>query len=355
MIVITALNIVVVIMAYLARVEKHQFMLAWAFALMAIVLGIRYGYGNDFYEYQYFFYHEAMMEDNSEHMELGWLFLNRFFRPLGFPAFVFLLTCIEHFMLYDLIKRHVPSDYYWLTVFIYVFNSDYMLIGLSMMRQFLVQLIGLYAVEFAIKRKFIPFLILVFIGFMIHKIALLILPLFLLSYIKRIRWWMIALLIFLTFYVIKNMGTIIDVVSSMLLESDVKYAESYLSEQVLVEEHSLGMRYIYHYVIYSIVCICNFKHLNSNDRVFAWMVFMGLFFLPFQYIFPMAIRTSWMYTIAELLVFPILLSKERIPAFKYGFPILLVFFTIWLDYRSIFLSEIYGDYYREYKTVFSIL
>ena len=166
---------------------------------------------------------------------------------------------------------------------------------------------------------------------------------------------MIALLIFLTFYVIKNMGTIIDVVSSMLLESDVKYAESYLSEQVLVEEHSLGMRYIYHYVIYSIVCICNFKHLNSNDRVFAWMVFMGLFFLPFQYIFPMAIRTSWMYTIAELLVFPILLSKERIPAFKYGFPILLVFFTIWLDYRSIFLSEIYGDYYREYKTVFSIL
>ena len=353
MFVITTLNAIVVLLAYFARLENLRCLLACAFVLLSLVLGIRYGYGNDYFNYYDVYQNSFGKWDESQ--ELGWFFLNRLFHPVGFEGMVFFLTFIEHIMLYDLIRRHIPHDYYWLAVFIYVFNSDYMLIGLSMMRQFLVQIIGLYAVEFAVKKRIFPFLLLVLIGIMIHKIALLILPLYFLSFIKDSKWWMLTIAMVLLGVIALNMNLIIELSVEAFQETEFKYADSYLNENVLSEEHTLGMRYIYHYVIYIIVFIRNFKYISSNDRVFAWMVVWGLFFLPFAYIFPMATRTSWIYTIAEILVYPVLLSKERVPVIKYGIPSLLVFFTLWLDYRSIFLSDIYSKYFSEFRTVFSII
>ena len=92
MVVITTLNIVVVLMAYLARIEKHRYLLAWAFILLAFVLGIRYGYGNDFFAYKYMFDHGYPDAGYADDVEPGWFFINKLFRPFGFSAFVFILN-----------------------------------------------------------------------------------------------------------------------------------------------------------------------------------------------------------------------------------------------------------------------
>ena len=353
MLVVTGLNIIVVSMAYFARIEKYRYLLGWAFALLAIVLGIRYGYGNDYFSYKYLFDKGIPEQGFIEDVEPGWLLLYYLFKPFGYFALIFFLTCIEHIMLYDLIRRYVPAQYYWIAVFIYVFNPDYMLIGLSMMRQFLVQLIGLYAVGFAVKKQIVPFLALIILAFFIHKVAILLLPLFFLPYIRPLKWWMFIVVFAALYVVINSMSAIIEFSIESIQETGMKYADSYLNEDVLSDNNSLGIRYIYHYFIYLLIFVLNVNKLDSFDKSYSWMVVIGVFFLPFAQLFPMAIRTSWIYTIAEIISLPLLFSKERIPIIKYGILFIFVLITLWIDYRSFWWSEIYGRYYENYYTIFS--
>ena len=342
-------------MSYLARFEKHRYLLAWAFILLISVLGIRYGYGNDFYNYKYIF--DNPLDEEAQNVEPGWFLLNKLFRPFGFSTFVFFLTVIEQLMLYDIIRRYVPPQYFWFAVFLYVFNPNYMLMGLSMMRQFLVMLIGLYALEQATKRNFLRFLLLVAVGFTIHKVAVLLLPLYFLPIISTwiaTKWW-ISVVVLVGFYlVIQNMSGIIEQLSMLIMESGTKYASSYLNNSVLQDDNKLGLKYIIHYVVYFIVLIRNLKYLNSQHQIFAVDVLLGLFIIPFTVIFPMALRTSWMYTVAEIISFPLLIKQERIPIIKYGMLMIMIAITLLFEYRGLFNSEIYADHFRTFQTIFSI-
>jgi hypothetical protein len=353
MIFITTLNIVVILMAYLARFENHRYLLAWAFVLLALVLGIRYGYGNDFFAYKYMFDHGYPEDGFRDDVEPGWYILNKLFKPFGFSSFVFFLTAIEHVMLYDLIRRYVPPQYYWMAVFIYVFNPNYMLIGLSMMRQFLVQVIGLYAVGFAIKKQILPFIVIIMMGFFIHKVALLLLPLFFLPYIKTAKWWLFLVVFVALYVVIQNMSAIIETMFEGIQETGMKYADDYLNEEIINGNNTLDKKYIFHYFIFMFLFVSNVNKLESIEKSYSWMVVIGVFFLPFALLFPMALRTSWIYTIAEIISLPLLFSKERIQIVKYGFIIMFVLITLWIDYRAIFLSDIYGPYFENYHTIFS--
>lgn len=351
MVVITLLNIVVVIMAHLARFEKHRYLLAWAFVLLAFVLGVRYGYGNDYFSYKYMFETGTPEQGFIEDVEPGWRLLNNLFKPFGFSSMVFFLTCLEHLMLYDLIRRYVPPTYFWFAVFIYVFYGSYMLIGLSMMRQFLVQIIGLYTMEFAIKRKIIPFFLLFLLAFTIHKVALLLLPLYLLPYLKTIRWWMLMIILLVLFFVLNRMEFLIDQLIMLIQGANMKYADSYLSDDILGGSHTWEKKVLSPFVIYFISFVRNMKFLNKAEMSFSWMVVLGLFIVPFQHMFPMAFRAVWVYSFAEILMLPLLISKERIPLLRYSL-LFLYMASIILQYISFFSSETFGPQYIEFKTIF---
>lgn len=360
MVVITLLNIIVVFMAYLAKDEKHGYLLAWAFVLLSCVLGIRYGYGNDYYEYQYFFYNEDMMEGNSEHMEQGWLFLNRLFRPFGFTTFVFFLTSIEHLMLYDLIRRYVSPQYYWLALFIYLFNPYFMLIGLSMMRQFFVQMLGFYALEFVYKRKFIQFAVLIMVCISIHKIGLLLIPLAFFPLVSKISYGKGTMFFFLVigvlsfFFLITRIDSIIESLGEIFVESDMRYGDSYLNANVLREEQRLSPKMLLRYAIYILLLVRNYNYLSDSDagRYFSIVVTFGALFIPFAAISPMAMRVSWIYSMVVIIALPILLQKEKLLIIR--IIVVLVFVLIlFREFENHFISEIYGKYYMNYHTIFS--
>lgn len=352
MLVITALNIVVVIMAYLARFDKHRYLLAWAFVLLALVLGVRYGYGNDYFSYKLFFDKGHTETVDADDIEPGWRLINYIFKPFGFASMVFFLTGLEHFLLYVLIRRHVPPNYYWLAVFLYVFNPYYMLVGLSMMRQFLVQIIGLYVLEMAIQKKIVFFLMLVIVGFLIHKVALLLLIFLILPYISLPKWWAYLGVFVAIVLIVNNLMPIVEQTITLFQGTGMDYANNYLNEQVLGEEHKLGLKTIFHYVFFMIVFIRNLKYVDERQRPFAWVVILGIMILPFQTVFPMASRTSWIYTIGEILGIPLLLCKERIPILKYGLTSLFLLNMLLFEYRSFWSSEVYGAYYRNFTTLF---
>ena len=359
MVVITLLNILVVLMAYLSRDEKHRYLLAWAFAILIMVLGIRYGYGNDFFSYKYMFEHGYPEEGDAENVELGWRFLNQIFKPLGFSSMVFFLTVVEHLMLYDIIRRYTPPNYYWLALFIYLFNPYFMLIGLSMMRQFLVQILGFYAMEYAYKRKLIIFVLIVLICISVHKVGFLLFPLYLFPYLSKVSTkYMLLLTILPTIIAIVLMYVKMDLIIERLIElfgeSGMKYGESYLNSTVLSEEYRVNPKMVFRYVLYFVLLIKNYNFLpNSNaSKLFAIEVTLGVLFIPFASISPMAIRVSWIYSMVVIIAMPFLMGHER--SLNIRRVVMLVFSILLLrDYYNHFFSDIWGAQYLNFYTIFS--
>lgn len=351
MLVVTAINIIVVSMAYYARIDKYRYLLGWAFALLGIIFGLRYGYGNDYFSYKYIFDHGYPERGLAENVEPGWYLFNKLFQPFGYSTMVFVLTCIEQFLIYKLIRRHVPPQWYWFAVFIYVFYWFYMLIGLSMMRQFLVEIIGLYAMEFAIKKRMIPFLFLVLVGFTIHKAAILIFPFYFLPYLKTPRWWFSFIVFVVIFLVLNRMEMIIEQIIVLIQGTGTKYADSYLYDEQLEEEYKMGLKTILPFIIYFIFFVRNIRYLSYDNKAYSWQIVFGLFFVPFGLISPWAFRVVWIFSIAEILILPLLIYNERIPLLKYSL-LMLYIVSILLQYMAFFSSETYGPSYNNFKTIF---
>lgn len=351
MITITILNVIVVLLAYLAKSKNYHYLLALAFILLTVILGVRYNYGNDYQSYNYFFNTGYPWSGDTDDIEIGWGIINRLFKPLGFPFFVFTLTALEHFILYDLIRRHVPRQYYWLAVFLYVFNPYYMLLGLSMMRQFLVQIIGLYAIDKLSQKKIIFFIILILLGSLIHKVSFLLLPLFIIPFLKIPKWWMWVILPIGLYFVMMNMWTILEHSAVFIQDSGMKYADSYLNYNEIGNKSALGLKTILHYVIILFILFRNLSKVDVSGSSFSWMIIPGVFVISFAVIFPFALRISWIYTFSEILCVPILLAKEKNYILKYSLIVILCMTILFFEYRSFWGSEVYGEFYRCFRTI----
>lgn len=357
MIPITLLNILVVFFAFMAQDKRFRPMLKLAFIVLAIVLGIRYGYGNDYFGYYEIYTNSFFKWD--ERQEYGWYILNNIAHPIGFMGLVFVLSCFEHYILYDIISRYIPPKWYWLAVFLYVFSPMYMLVGCSMMRQFLATLLGFYAVEFAAKRKWLYFFSLIAISVLIHKIAILLMPIGLLSLMKfdfSNTWIWLSIVLFILLYILyTNIDRILGDLAAVMLDAGSEYASNYLDEKTLEEsDNGVGVKMILHYMIYIVLLFRNVGFLRKTESIFSMEVVLGCLILPFYAVMPMAIRTSWIYTTAEVLSIPMLLQNEHLSYIKYGALVLLIVITLH-DYMLFWNSAVYGEYFREFKTIFTAL
>ena len=355
MILVTALNIIVVIMAYQARFPNYRYLLACAFLLLALVLGIRYGYGNDYMSYKYFFDHGFPDVGADEDVETGWYLLNKLFKPFGFPALVFFLTFVEHLMIYDIIRKNVDPEWYWLSVFIYVFNPYYMLVGLSMMRQFFVQVLGLYAVSYLVRERYLTYVVIVLFASLFHKVSFLLLFLLFVPYVIRITkssWGIIVLLIaiFVSYLAVWKLAQFL---FPLIAELSGSYASKYLNSFILSDEYKIGLKTIVCYVIYVYILLRNINNLDDCDKYYPVEVLFALFILPFALIFPMASRISWIFSFAEIISLPILFKKDNYMLVKPFICLVLIIGIQLLSYREFFYSEVYGEHFMYYKTILS--
>lgn len=355
MIIVTTLNIIVVVMAYLARCEKQRDMLLWAFILLSLIYGIRYCYGSDYMEYYKVF--EQSFSIRNEDQEYGWHLLNCLFHPVGFYGLVFFLTCSENYIIYVIIRRYVPKEWFWFAVFIYVFNIGYLFIGLSMMRQFLAMCIGLYSFKFIEKRELFPFLLLCSLATSFHVISVLLFPLYLTPYINKLFSNKIAtvlLLIGLYFLYVHMAEVVLNFVIGMK-ENDLSYANtSYVSVEELSEEKNVRVIHLIRIVVYIVFFVRNFRDLNKSQQMYSTIVLLGFMIIPFAVYMKMVLRASWIYTFAEIVAFPYLLNQEKKRLLK--FPLVFVYMVFILyEYFEIFTSPIYGASYIHFRTIFETL
>lgn len=357
MLIVSLVNIIAVLLAYLSRYPKYRYGFIGAVVLLICFYGIRYDYGNDYMGYfrdfvSYNLYDVVEYSTDSKDIERGWLLLNRLFAPLGFPTLVFFLTIIQFGTIYWLIKKYVDNKYRYLVLLVYLFSPGLMLTMLSMMRQALAMNIVLWAVPAILRKRFWLSLLLIYLAAQFHQTAymMLVLPftVFLMNLNKKMY---IGVMIGL-FVVLFFSGSFLSAQINFFVETYFDKFE-YYTNQNNVQKLGSGLGFLLN-IVFFLTFLFGDRHERLERSWFVKMLVISYIFIPLSFVIPLIVRVGYYFQIIGIVgLIPILLvcRKNVITYVIFG----LYMFVVLYAYVVFFYSDVWTDKYMEYKTIFSVL
>lgn len=349
-----------VLLAYLNGKGLLKHGLEMSFVLLTVFLAIRYDWGNDYPGYLAMFkdynnmnlglFDLSSLRNISRNNEYGWTFLNVLFKPFGFFAMVIVITIFEQFILYRFIKKYVPVKLYWLSVFLYVFGASYMLIGSSMMRQYLAMTFYLIAIDFIYSKKFIPFVLIILLASTIHSSVLVTLPTYLFCYInvkfsKRtifilcflsVVWFFLATIIFKELFL-------------NLISLDVFKGYERYSNNPGEYEYTIG---VYVRFIIFFISLFNLHKLSPRIRLFALLNFINFLLFPLFSFSILVSRIACYFGLLSVVIYPCLVQSIKRTDYKWFLIIVLLLINI-KGFYSFFFQDVWHDSFFVYKSIFS--
>ncbi len=364
------ISIIIGFSAFLLAVLYDRKVLDWgllaSLAVLTIFCAIRWNWGNDMPSYANFF--ESVGSENikfwqlnkilnldiygyERSSEVGWTILNILCQPIGFFGLTIVTSVFEGIVVYWFINKYVPRGYTALSVFLYAFNPYLMVLGCSMMRQWFAICIVLIAVSFLEKKKFVKFVLIVYLASLFHTSAL-------------------FCLIFYLFYKVRNKSLnihnayILFILAMLWLYVSGRYLSSILQFLFSINVFEIYQGYIkstidssgiglgaFMNLIVIFICLLSIRKAKAEIKLFTWIYSGSLIVQPFVIIAPMTGRIVFYFDILAISVIPncfILIKK----------PILKKFVLFWLFvwnlylYYNFFNSKVWQVYYMEYHSMF---
>jgi len=353
MITVAIFNSIVVFYAYLARHKRTEFWLKVSFVLILLFLAFRYDYGNDYYGYLKKFQEINQVRsidlfDKDFRFEPGWIFLCRLFKPLGFFAMTAILALFNCFIYYRFIKKNVQPDYYWLAVFIYVFNPYFMLLHSSAMRQSVAISLFLYSTDYINKKKPICYFLCISLASVFHSSALVLLPIYLLCLFNFKMYKFTTVILFILYVVFFVYG-------KSILPYINLYINNYSPQYKIYESGGnieTGFGLIFSSVF--LVIILNFAKYQKNlNSILFNLVILSYLLLPLSVLLIMFDRIRMYFDPITIAVFPVILSNMQNNICKKIFMSTILLFTLFVLYYGFFNSNVYGKTFGTYQSVFS--
>lgn len=324
-----------------------------SFILIFLFLAFRYDFGNDYDTYLNLFQQFSCLEDYdfnnpfSLFYEPGWVILNFLFQSLGFFSlniFLALLSCIVY---YKFVKNYVHRSLYWLAVFIYVFTPAFLLLQSSAMRQSVGVMIFIFSIDYLVKKRFFPYLLLILLASLFHYSAIFLIFVYPLVYFnKKIQIFSGIYLIFtysLLFLFSKNLAPIF---KDLLLNVNDKY--SAYTDQGSVNS---GFGFIY-FTFLLVILLFNDKNHTKEIGLISKISILSFFIIPFGLIIEMSGRFALYLSPTLVVIYPNLVFNFKAMYVKNLFIIILIIFTLY-QFFSFFYSNTYFPYFFEYQTIFS--
>ncbi len=315
--------------------------------LLSICYGIRYDYGNDYWNY-YLAFLECSGGFDPEIGEPGWVLINVACQPIGFMGMIFLLTAVEYYIVYKHIKIYVPQKYWWIAVFIFTFTFNFQLLGCSMMRQFFAMTILFYSIKYITQKNIIKFLIVILIACSIHKTAIIFLPIIIFGYWRpNIRSWIWVYSCVAAFCV--------------LIIISIKYIEYFQIAAVIFDDEKFN-RYLmgdegsYSFtIIFDILWLillmrtCPIKKAQSIVCIISILSYI---LLPFTFVVVILLRLMLYFSIYFIFSFPNMLYQIKDKTIRYG---ILSIYSLLMIRRSMtgMTGETYGEFYDTFQTILS--
>lgn len=352
------IGIITIMLAYLSRYKGFKYGLELAFLVLTSFVAIRYNWGNDYSGYLEDFHISNSYSVRSDayintHAELGWIFLNRLFKPIGFFGFTIVITIFEYFVIYRLVKQYVPKDWYWLSLFVFIFNADFMLITSSMMRQFLAMTVVLVAIDFIIKKKWYISLLLIYIASLFHTSALIFLPLSFIGFINYRLSLMSVIILFGSYMFLYFFSEVLfeNTLLKLLQFDQLKRYQGYVSYEPL-NNGGTGMGVIF-FTILLFILLLNQKNQSPAIRLVFILYFLSYYFYTFGTIAPLIGRLGYYFSILQIVAFPCLFKTMKKNIWYYA----LLAGIIIINIKGFFVffdpADIWRRWFYNYQTIFS--
>lgn len=346
------LGIFSVLFAYLARYKNTRWGLKVSFTLIFLFLALRYNFGNDYQTYLDAFIAIQQYNDINvfflmlQQFEPGWIFLNWLFRPLGFFAMTAVIASLNCIVYYRFIKKHLPVQYYWLGVFIYIFSPVLMLVHASGMRQSIAIMLFIFSLDYLYKKDAIRYFLCIGLASLFHLSALVMLPVYLVGLFN----WKInkatGIIIFSIFMILYFFGPLIAPHVEQITDYFPKYAGRHETA-----EFGTGLGTVY--LSGLLILILYFERLQNRQTSLVFkMAIISIMLLPLNLINELSHRLAMYFAIGTIIVYPTILRNLKNPPIKIIYLTTLIFFAIY-KFFQLFYSETDKDYYAIYQTIFS--
>lgn len=169
-----AVFLITIILSFVLKNKGKQIQTI-PFLILFLFAALRYMYGNDYANYYHI--HRSVQQGAVSPFD-EFLFTKLYEWIPNFFVLTGLISLLFLYMVYRLMKDNLTGRGMFVGLVIFLINPYLFLMNLSSLRQCLAMLCFMAAVEFGIKRRFLPYALLVLTGMMFHKSAILLLPIY---------------------------------------------------------------------------------------------------------------------------------------------------------------------------------
>lgn len=355
-----AVFILTVALSYILR-NKGKQLQAMPFFVLFLFAGLRYMYGNDYSNY-YYIHNSVQQGANSPFDEF--LFTKLYELTPNFFLLIALTSFFFLFVVYRLMKNHLSGAGMFVGLTIFLINPYLFLMNLSALRQCLAMLCFIGGVHFGIRRKFLPYVLMVLLGTMFHKSAILLLPIYFILGEKPFK----NRYVFLIFAALFVLLWFVDIKAVSRVVAAWFNDRNYLAHLENGDGNSLrataltGISFIY--------VLANMPKLKGKDLAYAKLYLLGLILGILAYRMSMLTRIQMYFDIFSIIVIPTIMAKVRaegpiVVRFenkqetvwkiinRYALPVLI--FTVYvLRYYSFFTNPMWKSF-GSYQTIFSVM
>lgn len=367
MLAVTFFNILAFLLTLLDSNKALKGGMKYGFILVTIIAAIRYDYGTDYMSYLKDFnrvgaYSISYIWENQEQLQysdavfkdLGSVILFRIFNPFGFFFFAALISSLQGFIYYQFIKENVRRNYYWLAIFLYLFQFEFYLLPMSMIRQGFSIALFVWSWHFIRQRKIFLPIILALLAISIHKSAIIFIPFMVLSYFPIKNGRLTSILLVGVLIVIFSTPSLVHLLFENIAGAELLeiYVKSYEDEA----DGSMGIiRKVLAFIPF-FLSINYIRHENVKPALRTLIVLstIGVLILPFTSIIALISRLCYYFNIFMIVAIPISLGVIKNNIIRYFFTLIICASTVY-QYYDIFFHSVYTKSYLEYQTIFNML
>lgn len=276
--------------------------------------------------------------------EWGYLWLNRligYLTPNRY-IFIFVITIIIYTLLFVSIKKYCRNY----TFAVIVFLGLWFFFTFTYLRQVMAATIGWLAIDYIIKRRPIQYFIIVFIAFIFHNSAIVLIPLYFIP-IKKFDPVMIG------FIMILCLGVgLTNVLSGLFAASDSIANEAKAVQNVnLIEEGSFRIEYLLEAILFLAIIFTMYDSFDDNNKKEILMLNMAFVFCAMLLLFIRSEnggRFAWNYMIGMIATITHIATNPVYKNHAITSGLIIMFCVLFL--RIVIL---WGDLISPYKSFFT--
>lgn len=330
------------------------------FMLLTFLAVIHYDYGNDYMAYFGLYQQIESFSTLGDiissdfYRDAGWSVVNYLFRYFGgFFCLVAVISIIEGVVYYQAIRRYLPRDLWWFGTFIYLFATSFYLLNFSMLRQGLVIAIFLAVYPLIENKKWWLAAPILYLCSFVHGSALLLVPFAFWGFlpIKNGKTWVVAFSVILVAMYLSSQF-LASIPRFVMENADAfEYYEDTYSELDTTTKFGLGFVI---YLIPTIVTILFLGNKNADERTKRLVALSCLvaLFTPLSTVVPMIGRVGMYFGMFRIMALPVSYKAISNKALRVGITALYITIILY-DYILFFSSEVFGEHYKEFHTIFS--